>query len=826
MCAKKYLNAKREAGGGSDQDNQNENFQKVFAAEINAWVNPRRVARRRDEVKKKVSAGSNEYEITAENNLMGVALSGGGMRSATFCLGVTQALVHERVLQEADYLSTVSGGGYLGASITALCAEPLTYEKPDFPRFGVGRENFPYGFPGPQHEVKAKENKQEPENAKTAPVLGLESPALRHVRENANLLTRKAGLFDAETWATALWYVFSLLWTWLFFFLPFPTLILLVGAITPLPWLFVGAFLLAGFAFFWLLCLGIVQALYAVMQGQTSGPKYLTLERARGKVISALKPLLVVIGIGLIVTAILFGAFLLYFYELGALKSITLGFGGLAVAGSAARKLLSSGEGRKLVLKVALTVGGYVSLFALACVWYITLQKWALNNPIGFFVDGEPGQYRWLAIIIIGASSLVLAALAALRGPTLLNMLSLNFMYEMRIQRTWVVAAVPPKMAQQPIGSIWKRVWVRHDLTMGELRQAAKPVDKQTDPGAKELDPPDSPLQLMVSALNIPGSTGAEHLDRKSDGFVISSVAYGSATTGWAMTQNSPEMRNMRLSQGASISGAAVSPNMGVSTTPTLSIITTLLNIRLGAWVHNPRQPQGWKRWASAVSERFPGLFWKELLGSATHTGRYVYLSDGGHFENLGIYELLRRRCRYIIAVDATGEAANGDALNYGGIGIPLRLARVDFGVEVDINLGPLERDATSGQTKSYYAVGRIRYPRLRGEGRHGKEETDTGYLVLIKSGLVQGTLTPDILNYLRQQNPRFPNDSTLDQQFDQAQFESYRQLGYIAGRAAAKGMQVSDGQASKDQNSGPEVWFKALYDSYQKGAPATQAGH
>ena len=171
----------------------------------------------------------------------------------------------------------------------------------------------------------------------------------------------------------------------------------------------------------------------------------------------------------------------------------------------------------------------------------------------------------------------------------------------------------------------------------------------------------------------------------------------------------------------------------------------------------------------------------------ASHKQSIVYLSDGGHFENLGLYELLRRRCKYIIAVDGTGEAAEEQPLTFDGLGLALRRARIDFGVLVDIDLRPMMRDPATGHVKSYFAVGLIRCPITDGHGSAEPMDEDTGILVYIKGGIVEDSIPPDLIAYHRGVNPNFPHDPTADQQFDEPQFESYRELGFLAGQAACK---------------------------------------
>ncbi|MGA8321535.1 MAG: hypothetical protein WB774_12110 [Xanthobacteraceae bacterium] len=106
------------------------------------------------------------------------------------------------------------------------------------------------------------------------------------------------------------------------------------------------------------------------------------------------------------------------------------------------------------------------------------------------------------------------------------------------------------------------------------------------------------------------------------------------------------------LGTAMAISGAAVSPNMGYHSSPSISLLLALFNVRLGWWLGNPGkngcetcQTEG-PKWAAKP------LFY-EAFGQTTDESRYVYLSDGGHFENLGLYEMVRRRCRFIVVIDA-----------------------------------------------------------------------------------------------------------------------------------------------------------------------------
>ena len=126
---------------------------------------------------------------------------------------------------------------------------------------------------------------------------------------------------------------------------------------------------------------------------------------------------------------------------------------------------------------------------------------------------------------------------------------------------------------------------------------------------------------------------------------------------------------------------------MGYHSSPPAAFLMTMFNARLGWWMGNPRDKQNWLR-----SSPRRGLLYllNELFGLTNDRTHFVNLSDGGHFENLGIYELVRRRCRYIIACDAEQDAA----LTFSGLGNAIRKCRTDLGVEItrsrDIASAPL----------------------------------------------------------------------------------------------------------------------------------------
>jgi hypothetical protein len=217
-----------------------------------------------------------------------------------------------------------------------------------------------------------------------------------------------------------------------------------------------------------------------------------------------------------------------------------------------------------------------------------------------------------------------------------------------------------------------------------------------------------------------------------------------------------------RVGAAVSISGAAASPNMGYHSVPSLAFLMTFFNVRLGYWAGNPRNKNTWTKPGPMV-----GLLrlLAELFGQTDDEARYVYLSDGGHFENLGVYELVKRRCKFIIACDA---GADG---NYalGDLGSAIRKCREDMGIEIKLSTPNLKPDKDTNLTKWHCAIGEICYDQV-------DVGAERGIFVYLKSSLT-GDETTDILNYHRE-HPDFPHQSTEDQWFSESQFEAYRRLG------------------------------------------------
>jgi hypothetical protein len=213
------------------------------------------------------------------------------------------------------------------------------------------------------------------------------------------------------------------------------------------------------------------------------------------------------------------------------------------------------------------------------------------------------------------------------------------------------------------------------------------------------------------------------------------------------------------LGTAMAISGAAFNSNAGFHTSPPLAFLLTVFGVRLGWWAGNPRGP----RWG--VDSPVFGLLYliNELTANTSTYKDFVLLTDGGHFENMGLYELVRRRCRYIIVSDAEEDRY----FKLEGIGGAVRKCRNDFGVVITLNMEALEPIGDPAKSRLHYSIGTIRYP----------GEREFGILVYIKASLTDDE-SLDLIEFGKR-HEEFPHTSTADQFFDEAHFESYRELGH-----------------------------------------------
>ncbi len=306
------------------------------------------------------------------------------------------------------------------------------------------------------------------------------------------------------------------------------------------------------------------------------------------------------------------------------------------------------------------------------------------------------------------------------------------------------------------------------------------------------------PVPLINSALNCLAGDELAYQDRRADAFLFTPEWCGGLLTGYARTPHTPsDAANLTLGRVMTISGAAVDPNMS-HLSPPLTALMTLFNTRLGWWLENPdpsRRPWKWRRNPWAASE--PGIGFRllgEFLGRTSEDSAFVHVSDGGHFENLGVYELIRRRCRFIVVADAgTDRVAASD-----NMAAMIRLIRTDFGVRVELDPARMQLSGDNSYSAWHCCVGRIRYDEV-------DNEAVPGLMVYLQATLT-GDEPPDLLQYVAR-HPHFPRQSTLNQFFDEAQFEAYRVLGHhIATEVFAEAAAAWTGAAASAAHGQKEV--------------------
>jgi hypothetical protein len=308
----------------------------------------------------------------------------------------------------------------------------------------------------------------------------------------------------------------------------------------------------------------------------------------------------------------------------------------------------------------------------------------------------------------------------------------------------------------------------------------------------------EGPFPIFSATLNLTFGEDLATQERKAACFAFTPLFCG-YDIGWTQGEKSsiqfngyvptrsfayPEQKGPTVSTAVSASGAALNPNDGFQTNTAMAFLLSFFNARLGWWLPNPRYAGGIFNFRSRPTPLL-GLHYllEELFGMVSDDAPFVNVSDGGQFENMGLYELVRRRCRNILICDAEADAK----FSFEGLGMAVRRCRIDFGVEV--NFPKLEQvlPLADGFSPFGFAKGTIHYPNPT-----YPHDPIRGKVLYIKSTLT-GVEPVDIRNYKRE-HPMFANQSTLNQWFTESQFESYRRLGQLIA-----------------QQEGVTNWLKAL---------------
>jgi hypothetical protein len=288
------------------------------------------------------------------------------------------------------------------------------------------------------------------------------------------------------------------------------------------------------------------------------------------------------------------------------------------------------------------------------------------------------------------------------------------------------------------------------------------------------------PLSIINTTLNLVHGENLAWQQRKAESFSMTPLFCGNWCEGYRRSDQYGGRDGISVGTAITISGAAVNPNMGYSSSPALGFLMAIFNVRLGAWLGNTNTHGNRTYPLTGPRQAIMPLF-AEIFGLTNSNRRYVNLSDGGHFDNLGLYEVVLRRCRHVLVSDAGQDRS----FAFEDLGNAIRKIRIDFGVKIifrdKIEILPSEPDKKG----LYCAVATICYSEV-----DGTSPEQDGVLIYIKPTLQgRGAQVPyDIYSYARS-NEAFPHESTLDQWFSESQFESYRALGFHVLEQVAGGV-------------------------------------
>ena len=715
------------------------------------------------------------HGIDNSDDLACLALSGGGIRSASFCLGVLQALSYRNVLKKIDYLSTVSGGGYIGSSLTWLLSRPWKNKSGEDVNLGVDKQNFPYGTYPMLGQAPISGEKTSEFNKGIAP--RHRGALLRYLRQHGKYLTPGHGINGMSLLGVIL--RGAILSISIYFSVLILMMLALGGAktfealtiipvlsqlkelpVTPNILTLAG---LAGLGFF-TICAPVYSFLAYqqskrknretskddLQEDSTKVDKLETKSYKMRRRCEIIYNYLLTVSVVLIVFGLIPEIHTLlsqsksgdFIAGLTGVISTAIGFV------SSISAYIKTGSNKKGFIPISLLV-----LVGTIALWFGLLL---LAYHCSLAIMGN-----WYVIGVLVLYVLFFGLKANL------NYISVHRYYRDRLMETFmpdVPEVIDP--AETPQHATEQADKVRLSRMCGYGYQ--QNTDRQNQ--ENQSHPLCMPYHIINTNLVLVSSKKAKFKGRGGDNFILSPAYCGSNATGWQKTSNFMDDR-MTLPTAMAISGAAVNPSTGVggdgmTRQPFLSMLMGLLNIRLGYWAPNPKLSKQTK-----VPNFFlPGFFEMFFRKQLEEKSEFLQLSDGGHFENLGIYELIRRKASIIVACDAAADPT----YDFTDLSNALEKVRADFGVLVEIPTHQLEAMVprkNSELDKSKFArkgfvVADILYP-----------DRKPGKLIYMKSTFFRA-LSADLYGY-KQSHSEFPDEPTSDQFFDEKQFEAYRELGY-----------------------------------------------
>ena len=386
-----------------------------------------------------------------------------------------------------------------------------------------------------------------------------------------------------------------------------------------------------------------------------------------------------------------------------------------------------------------------IALTVIACTIFVMVGAAAGAGP----------AYGSKALTLVGLIGTVLGWVLALGWLADPNLLTMHGFYKARLIRAYLGASNEQRAASKD-ADITDAV-PGDDLLLTQLRN--------TERGA--------PYHLIGTMLNLVGGSDLATQARSSDSFLMSKLYCGSSRTGYRPTREYA-CGSISLGTAVAISGAAASPTMGAQTpSAALSALMTLFNIRTGYWAPTPSLSY----WRSGSARLWPVYTLQELMSQTTDLLPYCYLTDGGHYENTGVYTLIQRGCNVIVLGECGMDPGPKPTLD--DLGNLIRKVRIDFGTEISLDIEKF-RTVPPG---AHVVVGQIFYGPDHSAALGLTEEERVGTLVVVKPNLAGGEPV-DVQQY-GFLNTDFPQQGTFDLWYDEAQFESYRRLGEESGKLA-----------------------------------------
>lgn len=706
--------------------------------------------RRRAVGQTNVETNEKEEVVT---DVVGLAISGGGIRSSTFALGVIQGLARHGILKQVDVISTVSGGGYVGSFLS-------TFLNNDSPECGPGADKAPF-----------------------KPDIAQDSQAIRSLRNNS----RNMQPFGFLPWLTAVGQVaYGIVSNLIILsFLVFIAVLIthyrhdallqsyhgLVYAKSPLP-LPAEAWTLSNYSKVWLVFFGGLLFCLPLIQ---------RISRACGRTMARISWWELATAISLVLAAMIVLIDYLPNFHYGFMRLMRM-------IGDFFDAQTPGAEGWSLTA-TSVTIANAIGLLVARAQW---LRKLAASFPI-------IGSLLFLLLWLCGPVLFAYAYFELCRVYIAAPHAGIEF-----LQWTipahcfiWLLAAgsfVYSFMCNVNFTSLHR--FYRNRLTQTFLLSGAKagkpePVERQPLSELRMSPQSTAPYHIVNAALNLPSSKVDELRGRDCDFFMFTKHYCGSPVIGYQETQKWQDAdSHLDLGTALAISGAAAAPQMGMVSVRGVSFLMTLLNVRMGYWQRKPfTDKEGFRVLRKLLGGPGPLYLCREAMNVAHQDFPYLNLSDGGHLENLGVYELLRRRCKFIVAID--GEC--DPELVFPSLRQLQRFATVDLGVSMEIVVDriawipttPVDKESDNVDSekpkkavpqlirfsRGHFAIGKITYPAVPGIC-----DEAVGWLAYIKLS-VTGNEPHQMTDY-RRRYPDAPHQTTADQVFEEDQFEAYRSLG------------------------------------------------